>query len=474
MLPDKEARPYGDPNTSSLWLIGHDPRLRESDAEASTCFFLDLLDVKPRTAADRAKRGLAEAVIAYVRALAGDDFHPSSLYVTNLCNGFLPPAKSGTVLIPDDVAENGARAIADALARRTAPPPVILATSQQVLYHLTRLGHVEIEGGDAFVDGARPAKAAMARGTYVPAKPRAFLAMCGTVGFWNGSPVVPVLHVKQWQSLRTAARSYVEPMDRAAQAVKAALRYRAAVVQASRPGKVVALALAWQLAVQLARRHTSDDVRVTRVHDGVILVSPRAPLAKRPFWLRFGNGGTCYTSPGNPGRDFSATLRFGRPFSDELDALERAAGLPHRSGSAPTTPRLLVLRAIAEMIARTALTKAPLDASSGVVEGHGEVGPNAWVSDVPEWATALRALPADATEDATYFWLADRWLIHEPGEEHGYHLSLSELDGRRALLDAERGELVSGPQFSRIPLMPIYERRHRLDDVVRVVEDALG
>ena len=218
MAQPTSCRPYGDPVTSDLWFVGHDPRLRRSTAEAACCFFLDLLDRPPSTSpGEREKRALAQAVRDYIDHLAGRDVLPERIYVTNLCNEFLPRAANGTVLIPEPAADRGLRAIIAALAQRTAPPRVLIATSQQVLYHTVRGGFLD-EHGDlaAFASASKPRRAAADEGRYEPTRGEAFLAVCGRVFAAAGVPVVPVLHVKQWK--RWSPR-YDEPMKSAAEAV---------------------------------------------------------------------------------------------------------------------------------------------------------------------------------------------------------------------------------------------------------------
>ncbi len=46
----KSVKPFGDPKKATILVIGHDPRLQTSFAEAETAFFMDLLEkyqIKP-------------------------------------------------------------------------------------------------------------------------------------------------------------------------------------------------------------------------------------------------------------------------------------------------------------------------------------------------------------------------------------------------------------------------------------------
>src|SRR6185369_2760235 len=95
MTEPRSCSPYGAP-TADIWLIGHDPRLRRGAAKADTCFFLDLLERSPsQRPGETQKRGLAQGVLDYLEELAGRPVRGSALYVTNLCNEFLPAARNG-------------------------------------------------------------------------------------------------------------------------------------------------------------------------------------------------------------------------------------------------------------------------------------------------------------------------------------------------------------------------------------------
>ncbi|GAG51611.1 unnamed protein product, partial [marine sediment metagenome] len=102
------VKPFGDLETAIILIIGHDPRLQHSRAEAEFAFFLDYLTrPRPRSTSEASKFGLAQAVMGYVSDLAGRDAALAELYVTNLCNQFIPRPGSGTVLIPDTLARQG-------------------------------------------------------------------------------------------------------------------------------------------------------------------------------------------------------------------------------------------------------------------------------------------------------------------------------------------------------------------------------
>jgi len=114
-----ECRPFGDPAAARVFVIGHDPRLQRSDAQAETVFFLDYLgQPKPTEGPEARKYGLATATVQYIEHLTGGKVPLAEMYFSNLCNEFLPHApKGGTVLIPDQVADRGIAAIERALSQ---------------------------------------------------------------------------------------------------------------------------------------------------------------------------------------------------------------------------------------------------------------------------------------------------------------------------------------------------------------------
>jgi hypothetical protein len=219
------VKPFGDIGTATLFVIGHDPRLQRSQAEASVAFFLDYLDrPRPSSRAEGRKYDLAQALWDYVQDLAGRDVSLAQLYVTNLCNEFLEHVPgSGTVLIPDDKAQRGAEEIAQSVA--DGHFQVILPMAVQPFYHLCRLGFLDDDSElvRRFVAGARPRPAKAAQGVYEQSGKAPFLAVCGQRFHHRGVPVVPIVHVKQWPLNRRMVR-FVEPMQRARQEVQAALQ----------------------------------------------------------------------------------------------------------------------------------------------------------------------------------------------------------------------------------------------------------
>ena len=215
------TQPFGDLTTATILVIGHDPRLQRSQAEAEVAFFLDYLArPRPTSHSEASKYDLAKAVVDYVGALAGREVSLSELYVTNLCNEFLEHTPdSGTVLIPDDLARHGVQQITQTVA--SGRFKVILPMAVQTFYHLCRLGFIDEESEVVrrFVHDASPRAAKATQGIYVQSGKAPFLAVCGCRFHHRGVAVVPIVHVKQWP-LRPRAIRYAEPMARAQQEIR--------------------------------------------------------------------------------------------------------------------------------------------------------------------------------------------------------------------------------------------------------------
>ncbi len=216
--------PFGNATAAPIWIIGHDPRLTKSKAEASTCFFFDLLEKPPgKTSAELAKRGLAQSVWEYVQELVGAPIPLKELYVTNLCNHFLnPPQGRGTVLIPNSYAEAGIQTIRSALKARTVPPRIILAMSQQVLWHMVRTAFLTQHPTlTTFMECSIPKTNIAAAGRYQATVSGAFLEVCGEIFYSDSVPIVPILHIK---SRTKSTGAYGQPMERAKMNIRSLLR----------------------------------------------------------------------------------------------------------------------------------------------------------------------------------------------------------------------------------------------------------
>ena len=196
------CRPFGNIDKARILVIGHDPRLQRSDAQAQYAFFLNYLEEpRPTRPSERRKYDFASSVFNYVRHLGGPSVELEDMFFTNLCNEFLErPIAGGTVLITNDAAERGTQAIEGILSSGSFK--VILSMAPQVLYHLVRLGFVANPDENllAFLRTARPSPAAAIRKAYVPVGRSPFLKVCGRKYYHKSDevPLIPVVHVKQW------------------------------------------------------------------------------------------------------------------------------------------------------------------------------------------------------------------------------------------------------------------------------------
>jgi len=221
------CRPFGSIDKARILIIGHDPRLQRSDTQAQYAFFLNYLE-KPRPThpAERRKYDFASSVVDYVRHLGGSSISLEDMFFTNLCNEFLEhPINGGTVLITDEAAEKGVKAIESILSDGSFK--VILSMAPQVFYHLVRLGFVANpdESLLTFLRAARPSPAAVVRKAYVPVGRSPFLGVCGRKYYHrsDGVPIIPVVHVKQWPLNKLMEPHYGPLMRMAATNVKACL-----------------------------------------------------------------------------------------------------------------------------------------------------------------------------------------------------------------------------------------------------------
>ena len=188
------------PSTESrVLVIGHDPRLRDSDAMAHHAFFADkFFGPIPARRSDLAKYGLASSTYAYIAELTSYRYTASQLLLTNLCNAHLLHAPKGkVVLIPKHLAEQGLADIGRLIS--LANIEAVFAMSEQVNYWLQALGfcvpHTEFlrrsEPKPRGINSTPP--------YYEPQAPKAFQLISfrrqeTTIGF----PLYPIVHVRSW------------------------------------------------------------------------------------------------------------------------------------------------------------------------------------------------------------------------------------------------------------------------------------
>lgn len=195
------CNPYGNPKNAKIMVIGHDPRLRISEAEAGHAFFLEYLTRDTLTKpSDKRKKDFAVATVEYIKSIVGASISLDYIYFTNLCNKFLErPIGGGTVLISDDEADKGIteieKDIKSGLFRATLP------MSLQVFYHLVRTEFVDDQGENLkkFLEMAKPNPNDIQRNAYKSSKAAPFLLVCGKIFHHrlDSVPIIPILHVKQ-------------------------------------------------------------------------------------------------------------------------------------------------------------------------------------------------------------------------------------------------------------------------------------
>ncbi len=224
------VQPFGNLSTATILVIGQDPRLQNSDYEAEKVFLMETLEKYseqnlPRSKSEVKKYELACAVPNYIRSLARRNVTLDEMYVTNLCNQFLPHTRgSGTVLIPQALARQGVEAIGAIV--RQGHFRVIVPMACQTFYYLCHFKFID-EWDERVLDflaSARPDPVKATEGLYEQSGRGAFLNVCGQRFHHLGIPVVPVLHVKNWPLSVKMARYYRDPMERAKKEIGNSLR----------------------------------------------------------------------------------------------------------------------------------------------------------------------------------------------------------------------------------------------------------
>jgi len=144
----------GELSKAKVLVIGHDPRLQESNTHANYAFFADYyLRPAPTRRNELAKYRLAEAVYSYISHLTNYQYAADQFVLTNLCNTRLPHAPKGkTVLIPEEEAFAGINAVQDILSESQIE--VIFAMSAQVNYWLQKFSFYPAVF--EFLDNAKP------------------------------------------------------------------------------------------------------------------------------------------------------------------------------------------------------------------------------------------------------------------------------------------------------------------------------
>ena len=206
ILVGKEAnlktKPWGDPKTAKILVIGHDPGLQRSKTIAEYCFFADYyFRPKPSQASERAKYDLAASLFGCVRDLTAGQFsdrEKENVLITNLCNEVLPLSPRGkTNYIPRDMAEEGLKTIRELLA--VSSIRLIFPMSQQVNYWLQKLGFYSTD--TRFLEKSEPQLSGVRSGQpyYQPRETKAFKEICGKKYIADGRYYLfPILHIKSY------------------------------------------------------------------------------------------------------------------------------------------------------------------------------------------------------------------------------------------------------------------------------------
>lgn len=219
---------FGDVEKTKILVIGHDPRLQKSNTQAQYAFFLDYLQrPPPMLPFERRKYDFASSVVSYIKYLAGSNLSLEDVLFTNLCNEFLEcPVGRGTVLITDDAAGRGIQVIESILQQGSFK--LIIPMAPQVFYHLVRTGFVIgfSENLRDFLKRAQPRHTAEERNVYVPSGRNPFLLVCSRI--YNHrrdrTPIIPVVHVKQWPLNINMEPHYGPLMKMAATNIRTLLR----------------------------------------------------------------------------------------------------------------------------------------------------------------------------------------------------------------------------------------------------------
>ena len=70
-----------------ILLIGHDPRLQNSETQAEVALFADYyFRPVPTKPSEKSKYGLAKATFDMLTWLTCGKYNPEEVYITNLCN----------------------------------------------------------------------------------------------------------------------------------------------------------------------------------------------------------------------------------------------------------------------------------------------------------------------------------------------------------------------------------------------------
>ncbi len=217
----ESVQPFGSLETARILVIGHDPTLQDSHAQAEYAFFLEYLTRPPATKAEVSQSNFAKRLLVYMSWLAGREVPLSELYVTNLCNDFLTRQGKGVIYIPEAKAAAGVEALESLVARGKFK--VVLPMAEQTFYWLCKLSFVDQPGKrvDAYLADAKPRAAWSQKGLYKKTRGTPFVDVCGQPFSHRDTPVIQILHLNGWREQLTGRwASYQPGMERAQASVQ--------------------------------------------------------------------------------------------------------------------------------------------------------------------------------------------------------------------------------------------------------------
>jgi hypothetical protein len=180
-------------------LIGHDPRLQQSDTQAEYVLFANYyFDKTIKDRAFKSKYGLAASAFNQITYITNGKIKPEEIYITNLCNSALHHAPKGkTVYIPEVKAIEGIENI-ERIIKEHQSIEYLFPMSLQVNYWLQRLGLYYSSA--EFVEKSTPKTKGILNEPpfYEPIEKNTFLMICGNKYQVKEATqaVIPILHAK--------------------------------------------------------------------------------------------------------------------------------------------------------------------------------------------------------------------------------------------------------------------------------------
>lgn len=197
-------------------LIGHDPRLQQSDTQAEYVLFANYyFDKTIKDRSFKSKYGLAASAFNQITHITNGKIKPDEIYITNLCYSALPHApKSITVYIPEDKAIAGVENI-KRIIEENPSIEYIFPMSLQVNYWLQKLGFYN--SSSEFLEKSTPKTFGIQNEPpyFEPTGKSPFLMICGNKYKVNNGTqtVIPILHAKCFP-LNNQFRAYEPAYER--------------------------------------------------------------------------------------------------------------------------------------------------------------------------------------------------------------------------------------------------------------------